>query len=120
MANEQSELITILRNLRHGLNPSVVAVNEKLDKAIELAGKNDNPLQNIRDSKIDMGDDFDEVIDEHRHPHKDLLLRAEKSLSWMVKVLKWQHDDTGISPGNYSELLTEASNLLDEIKKANK
>ena len=49
----------------------------------------------------------------------NLLKRSEVSIDWMVKVLKYQHDGTGIG-GGYSKELTDASNLLDELKEVNK
>ena len=70
--------------------PNEIHINSHFGRVVEIAGKYDV-----------------------------LLRRAETSLDWMVKVLKFQHDDTGIG-GGYSKLLTEASNLLDEIREVNK
>lgn len=53
------------------------------------------------------------------HKYVPLLRRAEKTLDWMVADMKRRHDECGISPGNYSDELTEASNVLEELQGVN-
>lgn len=47
---------------------------------------------------------------------RKLLERALKSLRWMIMDLQTRFDATEINPGNYSQELSEAMELRDDIK----
>jgi len=40
-----------------------------------------------------------------------------KHYRWMTKMLKWQHDNTGLNIGMYSPELTEAIEELRQLEK---
>lgn len=87
----ESELVTVLRDLQNNAGYSLRGINRRFNRAIELACKDDK-----------------------------LLRRTEVLLEWAVKDTKQWYKDNCNSDVSYSEELTEAINLLDEIRKVNK
>ena len=76
-------------------------------------------IEDLTENKIDMGDDFDEVIDEHRHPYKKLLKRSEACLDWTTKEIQEQYYEIGMEKNLFPPKLREAIKLLKELRKAN-
>ena len=65
-----------------------------------------------------------ELIDSMAGQRKELITRVIETLSWMVSDMRWRFDESknNLEPGSrggYSPELTEAIELLEELKKLN-